>query len=55
MLAHEHLHHKLQHGMMRQRMKGWKTEDPVVNHFEGSVILKTSSSHVCQPIAWITV
>jgi hypothetical protein len=55
MLAYEQLHDPLQRGMMRQRMKGWKTEDLVEDHLERSVIFGARGAGICYSIEWIGV
>lgn len=53
--ADEQLHDLLQHGMMRQPVKGWETKDLVVDGFKFRVILEASSAGICYSIKRIAV
>ena len=55
MRAHERLHDLLQHGMMRQHMKGWETEDLIIDGFKSGVILAASRAGICYSIERIAV
>ena len=50
MRAYEQLHNLLQHGMMRQPMKGWQREDLIVDGFKSGVIFAASRVAICDSI-----